>query len=89
MYNVWKFVLVEMQQYPRAAYLALMSSFITKKDLFVSYLPSILHLITKYVLLSAVTASAHKRVIWFVGIEMCLIDDLNFHNLIWRLALLH
>lgn len=34
MYNVWKFVLVEMQQYPRAAYLALMSSFITKKDLF-------------------------------------------------------
>lgn len=31
MYNVWKFVLVEMQQYPTAAYLALMSSFITKK----------------------------------------------------------
>lgn len=60
-----------------------------KKDLFVSYLPSILHLIIKYVLLSAVTAPAHKRVIWFVGIEMCLIDDLNFHNLIWRLALLH
>lgn len=60
-----------------------------EKDLFVSYLPSILHLITKCVLLSAATAPAHKRVIWLVGIEMCLIDDLNFHNLIWRLALLH
>lgn len=75
-----------MQQYPRAAYLALMFLFIIKK---ICLFPSILHLITKYVLLSAVTAPAHKRVIWFVGIEMCLIDDLNFHNLIWRLALLH